>query len=131
AVSNLLSNALRHAAPGGVVRIAIDTAGGEARLALSNPGEAIPPEHLARIFDRFHRVDPARTRQGDGAGLGLAITRSIVEAHGGRVGVESAGGLTTFTLYLPLASADARFAAAGGRGTEPPSPASGQTSATV
>lgn len=131
AVSNLLSNALRHAAPGGVVRIAIDTAGGEARLAVSNPGETIPPEHLARIFDRFHRVDPARSRQGDGAGLGLAITRSIVEAHGGRVGVESAGGLTTFTLYLPLASADARFAAAGARGTEPPSAGTGQTSAIV
>ncbi|NMG45312.1 heavy metal sensor histidine kinase [Aromatoleum toluvorans] len=130
AVSNLLSNALRHSAAGGVVRIAIDTAAGEARLAVSNPGETIPPEHLARIFDRFHRVNPARTRQGDGAGLGLAITRSIAEAHGGRVGVESAGGLTTFTLYLPLASAEARATPGPGR-AEPPPPAAGQTSITV
>ncbi|AYH45451.1 heavy metal sensor histidine kinase [Azoarcus sp. DN11] len=131
AVSNLLSNALRHSAAGGVVRIAIDTAAGEARLAVSNPGETIPPEHLARIFDRFHRVSPARTRQGDGAGLGLAITRSIAEAHGGRVGVESAGGLTTFTLYLPLASADARAATPGPGRAEPQPPAAGQTSTTV
>jgi two-component system heavy metal sensor histidine kinase CusS len=107
ALSNLLSNALRHTAAGGCVQIAIEVVAGEARLAVSNPGEAIPPEHLVRIFDRFHRVDAARTHHGDGAGLGLAITRSIVEAHGGRVEVVSARGLTTFSLYLPLAPSGA------------------------
>ncbi|NMG73803.1 heavy metal sensor histidine kinase [Aromatoleum diolicum] len=135
ALSNLLSNALRHTAAGGTVRIAIDTVGdggtGVARLAVSNPGEAIPPEHLARIFDRFHRVDAARARQSDGAGLGLAITRSIVEAHGGRVEVESAHGLTTFTLHLPLASAGATGLAANTRRAEPPPPGTDQLSSTV
>ncbi|HJV24955.1 MAG TPA: heavy metal sensor histidine kinase [Aromatoleum sp.] len=115
AISNLLSNALRHTATGGAVTIVIDIADdGMARLAVGNPGETIPAEHLPRLFERFHRVDPSRTRQGDGAGLGLAITRSIVEAHGGRVAVASAQGLTTFSLYLPLAARGAGKDRAGG-----------------
>ena len=103
ALANLVSNALRHTAVGGSVTIAIEREGDTVRVAVSNPGTPIPPEHLPRLFERFHRVDPARARHGEGAGLGLAITRSIVEAHGGRVGVASAHGITVFTLSLPVA----------------------------
>jgi two-component system, OmpR family, heavy metal sensor histidine kinase CusS len=101
AVSNLLSNALRHTPRGGTVAIEIGETGKEATLAVSNPGEAIPAEELSRIFERFHRVGADRRRHGEGAGLGLAITRSIVEAHGGRVSVASRPGTTSFTLHLP------------------------------
>lgn len=106
ALSNLLSNALRHAVGDSTVNIDIRCAEGMAALSVTNRGETIPPEHLSRLFQRFHRVDPARSRQGDGAGLGLAITRSIAEAHEGRVEACSERGLTCFTLYLPLAFAE-------------------------
>jgi len=103
ALANLVSNALRHTAAGGTVTIALAREGERVWVEVCNPGDPIPPEHLPRLFERFHRVDPSRTRHGEGAGLGLAITRSIVEAHGGRVGVQSAHGTTAFTLSLPAA----------------------------
>lgn len=105
ALSNLVSNALRHTPRGGTVDIRVETDDAGVHLAVSNPGETIPAEHLPRLFERFHRVDPSRTRQGEGAGLGLAITRSIVEAHGGRVDVVSANGITTFAMHLPRVKA--------------------------
>lgn len=105
ALSNLVSNALRHTPRGGTVDIRVDTDDAGVHLAVRNPGETIPAEHLPLLFERFHRVDPSRTRHGEGAGLGLAITRSIVEAHGGRVAVASANGLTTFTVHLPRVKA--------------------------
>jgi len=105
ALSNLLSNAIRHTPTGGMVEIRIATANGQATLAVRNPGTPLPPERLPLLFERFHRVDGSRSGQGEGAGLGLAITRSIVEAHGGRIDAESAEGLTTFTVYLPHISA--------------------------
>jgi two-component system heavy metal sensor histidine kinase CusS len=103
ALSNLLSNALRHTPAGGAVEIAIGRDDGFAVLEVRNPGDPIPADQLARIFERFHRAGAGRQRHGEGAGLGLAITRSIVEAHGGEVRVESAAGLTVFRLRLPLA----------------------------
>jgi two-component system heavy metal sensor histidine kinase CusS len=64
-----------------------------------NTGTAIAPEHLPRLFDRFYRADKSRAHaESDGAGLGLAITRAIVEAHGGKVAVQSADGKTVFAL---------------------------------
>jgi len=101
AVANLLSNALRHTQRGGTVGIGIETSGMEVRLAVSNPGPAIPADRIPSLFERFHRVDEDRSGQGEGAGLGLAITRSIVEAHGGRIEVACEGGFTVFSLYLP------------------------------
>ena len=101
AVSNLLSNALRHTPRGGTVAIEIAEEGEGATLAVTNAGEPIPAAELPRIFERFHRVGPDRLRQGEGAGLGLAIVRSIVEAHGGRVGVASEAEGTSFTIRLP------------------------------
>ncbi len=105
AISNLLSNAIRHTPRGGEVRVRIAQAGdGGASLAVENSGETIPPEHLPRLFDRFYRADPSRQHAGDGAGLGLAITRSIVRAHGGEIGVRSGQGVTCFEFYIPASS---------------------------
>lgn len=69
---------------------------------MENAGEDIDPQVLPRLFDRFYRADPARAHPtSDGAGLGLAITKAIVEAHGGQVSVTSTQGLTRFTLMFP------------------------------
>ncbi|WP_291994975.1 heavy metal sensor histidine kinase [Candidatus Accumulibacter sp. ACC003] len=105
ALSNLLSNALRHSPRGSAVEIAISKHASMAALAVTNHGDTIPSEQLSQIFERFHRTSPERHRHGEGAGLGLAITRSIVATHGGRIDVTSAAGVTTFTLHLPLAAA--------------------------
>jgi len=85
AIANLLSNALRHTPVGGEVRITLapDERGGGTRLTVENTGTSIPPEHLPKLFDRFYRADPSRHQEGEGAGLGLSIARSIVRAHGG------------------------------------------------
>lgn len=103
ALSNLLSNAIRHTAPGGSVRIALSAAEDKTSIVVENQGETIPPEHLDRLFDRFYRADPSRHRGSDGAGLGLglAITKSIVAAHGGSITACSEQGLTRFIAVLP------------------------------
>ncbi|MGR2739099.1 heavy metal sensor histidine kinase [Billgrantia sp. Q4P2] len=101
AVANLLSNALRHTPPGGHIAVVIEPHIDDIRLSVQNNGDAIPPEQLARLFERFHRADNIRSHRGEGAGLGLAITRSIVKAHGGNIDAASEGGVTTFTIYLP------------------------------
>lgn len=107
AVSNLLHNALRHARPGSTVRLRIATgAGGAARIAVINEGEPIPAQYHQRIFERMFRVDPSRGDSAGGAGLGLAIVRSIMDLHGGAVEVRSqAGEPTVFTLGFPAPSA--------------------------
>ena len=103
AIGNLLSNALRHTPTGGEIRVRLQTADGHARLGVENTGPDIAPEHLPRLFDRFYRGDAARQHAGEGAGLGLAITRSIVLAHAGQVSVSSSQGLTLFSIDLPAA----------------------------
>jgi two-component system heavy metal sensor histidine kinase CusS len=105
AVSNLLSNAINHTPRGGCVNVRIEREGdGAVRLAVENPGGGIAAEHLPRVFDRFYRVDPSRQRSTDGAGLGLAITKSIVAAHRGTVHAFSADGLTRFEIVFPAAA---------------------------
>ncbi|MCE8032594.1 HAMP domain-containing protein [Billgrantia tianxiuensis] len=101
AVANLLSNALRHTPAGGNIVVEIEPHADEARLSVRNTGDPIPPDQLARLFERFHRVDNVRSHHGEGAGLGLAITRSILKAHGGEIVVSSSNGVTTFSLTLP------------------------------
>lgn len=104
AFSNLLSNAIRHAPPGGRVVVRIAAAdGGRVGLSVENSGEPIPEAHRARLFDRFYRADASRRRSGEEAGLGLAITRSILVAHGGDIGVSCGEGTNVFTLHLPTA----------------------------
>lgn len=102
ALSNLLSNAIRHTPAGGTVRINIESPDTNAVfVTVQNTGNPIPDEHLSRIFDRFYRVDPSRQRSSDGAGLGLAITKSIIEAHGGSITATSSERKTCFRLQLP------------------------------
>jgi two-component system heavy metal sensor histidine kinase CusS len=101
ALSNLISNAIRHTPPGQTVRVSLAMHGDKAIVAVENPGPEIPAEHLPRLFDRFYRVDPSRQRKGDGAGLGLAIVKSIIDAHGGSIKVASANQATRFQLTLP------------------------------
>ena len=100
ALSNLLSNAIRHTPRGGRVSIGVGSGeAGQILLSVDNTGAPIAAEHLPRLFDRFYRVDPARSREG--AGLGLAIVKSIVEAHGGRIAVTSDDAVTAFSISLP------------------------------
>jgi two-component system heavy metal sensor histidine kinase CusS len=102
ALSNLISNAIRHTPKGGAVRVAVGQGSeNEVEVEIRNPGAAIPPEHLDRIFDRFYRIEPSRQKNTEGAGLGLAITKSIVEAHGGTIEVSSSVDGTSFTVVLP------------------------------
>jgi two-component system heavy metal sensor histidine kinase CusS len=101
ALGNLLSNAVRHAKPGSVVRVMISAGDGHISIGMENTGDAIAAEYLERVFDRFFRVDPSRQRSSVGTGLGLAITKSIVVAHGGSIKAESDDGVTRFTIALP------------------------------
>jgi two-component system, OmpR family, sensor histidine kinase CiaH len=98
----VLDNALNHTPPGGTITIRAEQRDGEAILEIADTGEGIPEEHLARVFDRFHRVDASRARRTGGAGLGLAIARTLVNAHGGdiAIAVRHPGG-TRVTIRLP------------------------------
>lgn len=101
ALSNLVGNALRHTARGEAVVVRVRDERPAVRIEVENPGPAIGDEHRRHLFDRFYRVDPARHRAGEGAGLGLAIVRAVAEAHGGSVGVSSDGGRNVFWLSIP------------------------------
>jgi two-component system, OmpR family, heavy metal sensor histidine kinase CusS len=106
AISNLLSNAIRHAPAGSRVAVRLSQTRGEPSLCVDNAGPTIAPEHLPRLFDRFYRVDKSRVHLGaEGTGLGLAITQAIMQAHNGSVTVESAAGSTRFCLRFPVAGA--------------------------
>ena len=101
-LTNLFDNALRHTPPGGRIRVAAQRTGGDTVVSVSDTGSGIPADHLPRIFERFYRVDPGRSRQEGGTGLGLAIVKHLVEAQGGRVEAESQLGRgTTIRLYFP------------------------------
>ncbi len=100
--TNLFDNALRHTPTGGRIRVSAQRAGHDTVVRVSDTGSGIGADHLPRIFERFYRVDPGRSRQEGGTGLGLAIVKHLVEAHGGRVEAESELGRgTTILLYLP------------------------------
>ncbi|MGX9787225.1 HAMP domain-containing sensor histidine kinase [Mycobacterium sp. MMS18-G62] len=102
-LANLLDNALRHTPSGGRVIIAAGADDGALRITVTDDGEGIPAEHLPHVFDRFYRADAARTREHGGAGIGLAIAKAIVEAHEGRIAVDSRGqgAGAAFTITLP------------------------------
>ena len=107
ALSNLLSNAIRHTPRDGSVKVLIDRRkSGETQLTVDNPGEDIEPEHLPRLFDRFYRVDRSRQKASEGAGLGLAITKSIVEAHKATIQAFSSDGSTRFAITFPAAGVE-------------------------
>jgi len=103
AVVNLLDNAVKHSPAGGTVRLSAAAGNEEAVIEVQDQGPGIDPVHHARLFERFYRVDKARSRQQGGTGLGLAIVKHIAQAHHGRVSVDSAPGRgSTFRLHLPL-----------------------------
>lgn len=101
-VANLVENAVRHTTAGGIT-VSADVQDGMTTVAVTDTGSGIPAEHLGRIFERFYRVDPGRSRNEGGTGLGLAIVRHLVEAHGGTVRAQSTVGQgTTITVTFPI-----------------------------
>jgi len=100
----LVDNACRVTPPGGRIRLIAERDGDAVKIRVEDTGPGIPREHLARIFERFYRVDAARSRDEGGAGLGLAIARAILDAHGGAISLASRLGRgTTATVSLPMA----------------------------
>ena len=103
ALSNLIANAVRHSGSKEIC-VSLEQAGGEARIVVEDHGVGIPPEEAERVFERFHRVDPARAAETGGAGLGLAIVRRIARLHGGDVSLSAAKPHgCRFCLSIPLA----------------------------
>jgi two-component system, OmpR family, heavy metal sensor histidine kinase CusS len=106
-LQNLISNAIKYNLPQGWVRIEAGRRHQRVLINVSNCSRDIPAQEQTRIFDRFHRGDPARTRQVEGLGLGLSLSREIVYAHGGNLILDSTPpGQTAFTLTLPIAAAE-------------------------
>ena len=110
-VLNLLSNAFKFTFEGGIA-VTVDTAGGMARVTVRDTGIGIAREHLDTVFERFQRVEGARSRSNEGSGIGLALVRDLVELQGGHIAVESAPGAgSAFVVTLPFAPAAADAAA--------------------
>ncbi|HJY26515.1 MAG TPA: HAMP domain-containing sensor histidine kinase, partial [Pyrinomonadaceae bacterium] len=102
-ILNLLDNAVKYTPAGGEISLALTRQNGNAEIVVRDTGIGIPEVDRQRIFDRFYRVDKARSRALGGAGLGLSIVRWIVEVHGGEIHIESSPGRgSTFTVDLPL-----------------------------
>jgi signal transduction histidine kinase len=100
---NLVENAIKYT-PEGKVEIAVRRSGAQAIITVSDTGIGIAPEHLEHIFERFYRIDPDRSRETGGSGLGLSICAAIAHAHGGDIRVKSTVGKgSTFEVKLPLA----------------------------
>jgi two-component system, OmpR family, sensor histidine kinase SenX3 len=106
ALRNLLENAVAYSPERTRVQVCLSRSDGSAELSVADQGIGIPERDLERIFERFYRVDPARSRATGGTGLGLAIVKHVMLAHNGRVTVHSVEGTgSTFTLYIPLRNA--------------------------
>jgi heavy metal sensor kinase len=104
---NLLDNAVKYTPQGGSVTICGNSGDGEVVIGVSDTGIGIPSASVARVFDRFYRVDKSRSRELGGTGLGLSITKALVERHRGRIELESAEGKgSTFRVYLPVMGED-------------------------
>jgi two-component system phosphate regulon sensor histidine kinase PhoR len=104
AIVNLLNNAINYSKDNSKIWLEANQDGSELAIQVRDQGIGIPQQHLPRLFERFYRVDKARSRERGGTGLGLAIVKHITLAHGGRVSVTSAVGQgSTFSLHLPMA----------------------------
>jgi len=100
---NLIDNAVSYTPAAGWILVRATASAGEVKVDVQDNGIGIPPESLPRLFERFYRVDKARSREQGGTGLGLSIVKHIVEAHGGTVQVKSkVGEGSTFSFILPL-----------------------------
>jgi len=105
ALDNLLDNAAKFSPPGSAIDISAEVAGEEVRVSVRDRGPGISPEHWSRVFERFYKVDRARPREAGGFGLGLAITKHLVQVLGGRIWTETArDGGQVFTIALPINS---------------------------
>jgi two-component system phosphate regulon sensor histidine kinase PhoR len=103
ALSNLLDNAIHYNKPGGQIRIAVHSSGSGVVVDVEDSGSGIPQNELARVFERFYRVEKSRTREAGGTGLGLSIAKHAVESQGGAISVTSKlGAGSTFTIVLPV-----------------------------
>ncbi|MFC8222467.1 sensor histidine kinase [Streptomyces sp. NPDC057362] len=100
-LDNLLTNAAVHTPPGTEVSVTVSAASGAARVSVADTGPGVPVADRDRIFDRFYRVDKARSRDRGGSGLGLAVAGSLVRAHGGTIELAGEPGTTVFTVTLP------------------------------
>ena len=101
-INNLIGNAIKYSPNGGSIRVAGRVMPGSVEVTVSDEGMGIPIEEQSRIFERFYRVDDALSRRTQGSGLGLYIAKAIVEAHGGRIWVDSTPGRgTAFSFSLP------------------------------
>lgn len=100
-VANLLQNAVRYTPTGGSVVVWAEAGDSDILVSVTNTGPGIPASDLPHVFERFYRVDKSRDRASGGAGIGLSIVKQLVEGHGGRVGAESAGGVTRVWFSLP------------------------------
>jgi two-component system, OmpR family, sensor histidine kinase BaeS len=119
-LTNLLDNALRHTDAGGSVEVTTAVGSDQVEISVIDTGDGITAEHVPHVFERFYRADAARDRSHGGAGIGLAIAKALIEAHGGSISARSDGRNqgSTFALRLPKASAQqnpAAVTAAGGR----------------
>jgi len=103
ALDNLIGNAIRYTPEGGHVEVSLAVDGGSVMISVRDDGPGLTPEQAAKVFERFYRADPSRSRDAGGSGLGLTITKSLVEAMGGTIAVVSdgPGRDTTFTVRLP------------------------------
>jgi two-component system, OmpR family, heavy metal sensor histidine kinase CusS len=105
AISNLIANSLRYTPRGEVIELATALVPGGTVVSITNPGPEIASEHLDKIFERFYRIEEARTNSASSTGLGLAIVRSIMELHEGRASAENGQGFVRFCLFFPTATA--------------------------
>ena len=104
ALANLLDNAVKFSPAGSTVRVAISTDGPDAPVTVSDSGPGVVPAEAPRLFDRFHRGEAARQREAPGFGLGLAISKAVIERQGGSISVENAAhGGARFSVRIPLA----------------------------
>jgi two-component system, OmpR family, heavy metal sensor histidine kinase CusS len=109
ALSNLLSNAIRHTPAGKTVHVRLGRMANDAYIIIHNLGTPIPAEHLSKLFDRFYRIDPSRQHRHEEAGLGLAITKSIIELHGGKIFVTSDETKTEFKIICPISHGESEI----------------------
>jgi two-component system, OmpR family, sensor histidine kinase VicK len=103
AVLVLVDNAAKYGPPGGEITLSSETQSGYLRIVVADKGTGIPEEELPRVFERFYRMDKARSRKLGGSGLGLPIAKTILETHGGYIEAESrVGEGTRMSVYIPL-----------------------------
>jgi two-component system sensor histidine kinase VanS len=104
--NNILKNAVVYSYPGSIIKIHAEQQGENVVITFANNGDPIPSHQLDQIFEKFYRLDPSRSADTAGSGLGLAIAREIIQAHGGRISVQSSERETAFTVTLPISGVE-------------------------